>query len=80
MLTFLATPKAFEGLFNVIQRNAITSWTLLSPRPEIILFGDDPGTAALCEELGLRHVPDVALSDRGTPLLNDIFERGQRMA
>ena len=56
----LSTPKAFNGLFAVIQRNAIESWTRLEPRPEIILFGRDAGTAELCDELGLRHVPDVA--------------------
>ena len=43
MLTILSTPKAFTGLFAVIQRNAIESWTKLEPRPEIILFGRDVG-------------------------------------
>ena len=52
MLTILSTPKAFTGLFAVIQRNAIESWTKLEPRPEIILFGRDPGTAEICDELG----------------------------
>ena len=67
-LTLLSTPKAFTGIFEVIQRNAITSWTRLDPRPDIILFGDDAGTAELCAELGLRHVPDVRTTDLGTPL------------
>jgi hypothetical protein len=80
MLTILSTPKAFTGLFAVIQRNAIESWTRLEPRPEIILFGTDLGTAELCEELGLRHVPDVATNEHGTPLLSDMFLTGQRLA
>ena len=80
MLTILSTPKAFTGLFAVIQRNAIESWTRLEPRPEIILFGRDSGTAELCEELGLRHVPDVATNAQGTPLLSDMFITGQAMA
>jgi hypothetical protein len=80
MLTILSTPKAFTGLFAVIQRNAIESWTKLEPRPEIILFGRDEGTAELCTELGLRHVPDVAENTHGTPLLSDMFLRGQQLA
>ena len=52
MLTILSTPKRFSGIFEVIQTNAITSWTQLDPRPEIILFGRDEGTAEICAELG----------------------------
>ncbi len=80
MLTILSTPKAFTGLFAVIQCNAIESWTKLELRPEIILFGRDDGTAELCEELGLRHVPDVAENAHDTPLLSDMFVTGQRLA
>jgi hypothetical protein len=80
VLTILSTPKGFSGIFEVIQTNAITSWTRLEPRPEVILFGDDPGTAEICQELGLRHVPDVATTDQGTPLLSDMFLRGQALA
>ncbi len=80
MLTILSTPKRFEGIFDVIQTNAITSWTKLTPRPEIILFGRDEGTAEICAALGLRHVPDVATTEQGTPLLSDMFLRGQELA
>ena len=80
MLTILSTPKAFTGLFAVIQRNTIESWTTLEPRPEIILFGRDAGTAEICDELGLRHVPDVATNEQGTPLLSDMFMTGQALA
>ncbi len=79
-LTILSTPKAFTGIFATIQTNAITSWTRLEPRPEVILFGDDDGTADICADLGLRHVPDVATNARGTPLLSDMFLRGQELA
>ena len=80
VLTILSTPKAFRGLFGVIQTNAITSWTELRPRPDIILFGDDEGTAEICDRLGLKHVPDVATTERGTPLLSDMFLRGQELS
>lgn len=80
MLTILSTPKAFHGHFGTIQRNAIMSWTKLSPRPDVILFGDDHGTAKICAELGIRHQPDVAITPEGTPLLSDMFLQGQRLA
>ncbi len=79
-LTLLSTPKRFEGIFDVIQTNAITSWTKLEQRPEIILFGRDEGTAEICDQLGLIHVPDVETTSAGTPLLSDMFMRGQQMA
>jgi hypothetical protein len=47
LLTLLAMPKPFEGHIGIIQRNAITSWTNLNPRPEIFLFGEEKGTARL---------------------------------
>ena len=80
MLTIFTIPKAFKGHIEVIQRNAIESWTKLEPQPEIILFGRDAGTAELARELGLRHEPDVAATDRGTPLVNNLFEEAEAAA
>ena len=80
MLTLFSIPKAFKGHTGVIQRNAIESWTKLEPRPEIILLGNDEGTAELARELGLRHLPNVATSDHGTPLLSDLFRRAEAAA
>jgi hypothetical protein len=80
MLTLFAIPKHFQGHFATIQRNAITSWTRLVPRPEIILFGNEEGTAEIARELGVRHYPDVARNEFGTPLLHDLFGRAERYA
>ena len=80
MLTLFTTPKAFLGHTGVIQTNAIRSWTLLRPRPEIILFGNEDGTARLCGELDLVHAPDLLCNGRGTPLLSDLFEKAERLA
>jgi hypothetical protein len=80
VLTLYTIPKAFRGHIGVIQRNAITSWTRLEPRPEIILFGKDEGTADLARELAVRHQPEVAANDRGTPLVNDLFARAEAAA
>lgn len=80
MLTIFAVPKPFRGRIANLQRNAITSWTLLRPTPEIMLFGDEEGTEAVCLELGLRHVPHIARNEFGTPLLNDIFDKADHLA
>lgn len=80
MLTIFATPKPMRGHNGVIQRNAIHSWTLLRPACEILLFGRDEGVAEIAAEFGLRHVPDVACNEFGTPLLSDMFVQAQRLA
>jgi len=80
MLTIFSIPKAFRGHIATIQRNAIASWARLDPRPEIILFGTDEGTAEVAEEMKLRYVPAVAASDHGTPLLDDLFRKAEAAA
>jgi hypothetical protein len=79
-LTILAMPKPFRGHIGIIQRNAITSWAKLQPRPEIILFGTEVGAAECAAELGLVHIPEVARNQHGTPLLADIFLNAERRA
>ena len=78
MLTLFAIPKDFRGQIASIQRNAITSWTHLSPKPEILLLGDEEGTAEIAAELGLLHFPDVARNEFGTPLLDDLFRKASQ--
>jgi hypothetical protein len=80
MLTIFSIPKAFKGHIGIIQRNAIQSWTLLEPRPEIILFGKDEGTAEVARELGAQHIPEVASNEFGTPLLDDLFRKAEARA
>jgi hypothetical protein len=76
-LTIFAIPKRFEGLFGLIQGNAVRSWAALSPRPEIILLGSDAGTAEMAAEVGARHLPEVAASPSGAPRLDDVLRKGQ---
>jgi hypothetical protein len=78
-LTIFATPKRFDGHIDVIQRNAIASWTHINPQPEVILFGTEPGTAEAAAEFQLRHVPAVKCNEWGTPLVSDLFERAQAL-
>lgn len=80
MLTFFSTPKPFVGHIGIIQRNAIQSWLRLHPHVEIILFGDDLGTAEVCQELRIRHVTHVAKNRYGTKYLASIFDQAQEIA
>jgi hypothetical protein len=79
-LTIFAIPKAFRGHIGVIQRNAIASWTRMAPRPEVILFGTDEGTAEVAAELGVQHFPVVQKNQWGTPLVSDLFAQAQARA
>jgi hypothetical protein len=80
MLTIFTIPKPFQGHIGVIQSNAIRSWVSLRPACEVILFGNEGGTAEFASELGLRHVSDVECSEYGTPLVSSIFNIAQAIA
>lgn len=80
MLTLFSTPKAFRGHSGVIQRNAIRSWRELHPDVEVILFGNDEGTAEICAELGLRHESQLETSRFGPPVASYLFDRAQEIA
>ncbi len=79
-LTIFAMPKAFAGHTAIIQKNAIRSWARLTPRPEILLFGDESGIREMAEEVGARHIPQVDRNEFGTPLVNKLFEAAEALA
>src|SRR5271163_1824224 len=80
MLTLFTTAKPFKGHSAIIQRNALKSWTLLHPDIEVILFGDEEGTADVARELGLVHEPNVERFEGKLPYVNFLFERAQQIA
>jgi hypothetical protein len=80
MLTIFSMPKAFRGHVGTIQRNALKSWTLLRPAPEIFVFGNEAGTADAAREAGARHFPQVAVNELETPLLSDLFRQAEGCA
>ena len=80
MITFFTCPKPFRGQFNVIQRNAIKSWCLLRPKPEIILAGDDEGISEVCKEFALVHLAEIKKNAYGTPMVDSIFQVSQKRA
>lgn len=80
MITIFSCPKSFSGAIDVIQRNAIKSWLLLKPQPQILLIGNDTGTQSISKELGVKHIPDIESNEYGTPLVNSIFRLAQKLA
>jgi hypothetical protein len=80
MLTIFTTPKPFKGHSRVIQLNAINSWARLRPAPQIILFGEEDGSAEVAAELNIMHVAEVERSEVGTPLVSSMFKLAQQMS
>ena len=64
----------------MIQRNAIRSWMLLKPTPDILLIGYEEGTQDVAQEFGVCHIPEVARNEFGTPLVSSIFEEAEKAA
>lgn len=80
MITLFTIPKPFEGHNAIIQKNAIKSWTLLHPQCEIILFGNDSGVDEIAREFNVLHIPEIKRNEYGTPLLNDVFYKADKIA
>jgi hypothetical protein len=80
MITIFTIPRPFEGHFGIIQRNALKSWSLLSPDYEIILFGNEKGTAEIAAEFGFKHVPELERNEFGTPILGSVFNKTREIA
>lgn len=80
MLTIFTSPKPFRGHIKVIQTNAIQSWASLRPECEIILFGDDEGTAETAARFRAHHIPQIGCNEYGTPLISAMFQTAQEIA
>ncbi|QMS89769.1 hypothetical protein HUN01_20075 [Nostoc edaphicum CCNP1411] len=79
-ITIFTVPKAFKGHIGIIQENAIKSWKLLSPQPQILLFGNDEGIHETSQKLDVIHIPNIQLNEYGTPLLDGIFQKAHELA
>jgi len=80
MLTIFSITRPFYGHFNIIQRNAISSWVRLQPCPEIILIGNEFGQQQVAKEFGLRHHLQVARDKFGFAYMKDIIKIGSDLA
>jgi len=81
LVTLFSAPKPFDREhIAMIQRNAIRSWLALGAEVEVLLIGDEPGLAEVAAELGVRHLPEVARNEHGTPLVSSIFALAREAA
>ena len=79
-ITIFTTPKPFRGITGIIQKNALQSWLSRVTNCEIILFGDEEGTAEIASQFGVQHIADVACNEYGTPLISSMFRIAQDIA
>jgi hypothetical protein len=80
VLTIFTTYKPFNDRFAAPQWNALTSWLLMEPKPDVILFGDELGTETVARELRVRQIPHVARDEFGLPMLDFMFDRAQLLS
>jgi len=74
LITLFSAPKPFaDPHIAMIQRNAIKSWTLL-PDVEVILLSEEEGLTQAAQELDVKHLPNVARNDNGTPLISSMIQ------
>jgi hypothetical protein len=72
--TLFTIPRAFEGVYAARQIQALASWAALEPRPDVVLLGDEEGTAEAAGWFGYRHIACVEKSLWGTPLVSSAFK------
>lgn len=84
MLTIFSTCKPFKNEFELIQKNAITSWTKLDKNIEIIIFGSEEGVEEICQKLSqqsksstIKNIKNVKRHN-GLPILREIFYETQK--
>lgn len=80
MITYFTTAKDFTGNTKIAQINAIKSWHATTPQAEVVVFGACEGIQTLSADLGLIHQPIAPVSDQGTPFVNEMFEKINRIA
>src|SRR5882672_10027794 len=80
MLTIFTVPKPFDGHIGTIKRNAIQSWSCLRPECQVLLCGDEAGTAEAAATLGADRIPAVDRNEFGTPLLSSVFSAAEARA
>jgi len=80
MITLFTIPRAFIGEDKVRQENTLGAWTRLVPRPEIILFCDDPGVVEAAAQFDCVHVPGIGCNKKGIPYISHAFRLASQMA
>jgi len=79
MMVVFTIPKAFtEEHIDMIQQQAIWSWTELACEPRIVLCGDDPGVNRIAKAYDCIHMANVETME-GIPVVSNVFNRAQEM-
>ncbi len=77
-VTLFSLPKPMKPGFAELQRNAWRSWVRQSPRPSIVLVGDEDGVGEWCMDYRhsgcFQHAPGVRYNELRIPMLRSIFE------
>jgi hypothetical protein len=73
VLTVFSVPKPFGGRIGEIQRRAVESWLSIGPDVQVLLLGDERGTAEAAREAGAEHIPELTRTAHGTPRLDSAF-------
>ena len=76
IITLFCSLKPFRGHNAIIQHNALNNWSHV-PGVTAILLGNDDGVAEATEEYGFEQIADISLSEYGTPVLDDVFNKAQ---
>jgi hypothetical protein len=79
-LTLFTCPKPFRGQFEIIQRNALSSWVRLRPAPDILLVGREEGVAEAASQFGVRHAVDLEYESSVAPRADSLFRIAHREA
>jgi hypothetical protein len=74
MITIFTTTKAAKGTISISQRNTFACWRRLEPACEILLIGEEEGSAEMAREFGARLIPDVERNEFKTPLIRSLIE------
>lgn len=75
LITIFTVPKAFKHPhISLIQRNTVKNLASLGPDVNALLIGDDEGVAEVAAEYGVRHIPNIARNDQGTPIVASAFQ------
>jgi len=80
-LTLFTAPKPFnDPHISVIQTNALKSWQALGDHVDIIVLGADEGVAEKTAEMGIKHIPQVACNEKGTPLISSMLDMARQFS
>ena len=80
MITIFTTPKDFKNEFEIIQKNAINSWRMLSNDIEIIIMGNSIGAKDMAESIQAVYIKNVPSSENDVPTVSGLFKTAERIA